>query len=213
MLVRLLAPVFLLASAVAQASEAGYGTRGGELSTWSSFSVGGNGHIFGFSQNRDLYLTGVRYGWTIGHWKKLGGMNLRYCPEIIPIAYLRDRVVNGVPVALDRFAFPRIPSDRYVYGGGANPVGLQMNFRRGKRLQPLWDFEGGFLYFTERVLARRGSQFQFTVATGPAAQIFLTQRTALTFGYHYHHLSNANISNSNPGVDTNQIYFSFSLFR
>jgi hypothetical protein len=209
----LLIPVLLLTPALAQTAEPSYGTQRGEFSTWSSLSVGGNGHIFGFAQNRDLYLTGIRYGWTIGHWNKLGGMNLRYTPEIIPIAYLRDRVLNGVPVALDKFVLPRIPSDRYVYGGGVNPVGLQMNFRRGKRFQPLWDFEGGFLYFSERVLAQRGSQFQFTVATGPGAQIFLTERTAFTVGYHYHHLSNANISGSNPGTDTNQLYFSFSLFR
>jgi hypothetical protein len=213
MLLRLLGPVLLLTSVFAQTPEPAYGTQGGELSTWSSFSVGGNGHIFGFSQKRDLYLTGIRYGWTIGHWNKLGGMNLRYCPEIIPVAYLRDRVINGVPVTIDRFAFPAVPNNRYVYAAGANPVGLQMNFRRGKRVQPLWDFEGGFLYFSERVLARRGSQFQFTVSTGPGAQFFLTAHTALSAGYHYHHLSNANISGSNPGTDTNQIYFSFSLFR
>jgi hypothetical protein len=213
MLFRIVLPFLLLSCAIAQTIEPGYGTQAGEFSTWWSFSVGGNGHIFGFAQNRDLYLTGVRYGWTIGHWSKLGGMNLRYTPEIIPVAYLRDRVVNGIPVSLDRFALPRIPIDRHVYAEGANPVGLQMNFRRGKRFQPLWDFEGGFLHFTERVLSRSGSQFQFTVATGPGAQIFLTHRTALSIGYHYHHLSNANISNSNPGTDTNQIYFSFSLFR
>src|SRR5919202_625785 len=98
MLLRLLLPLLLLATSFAQ-TEA-YGTQRGEFSTWTSFSVGGNGHIFGFAQNRSLYLTGVRYGWTIGHWNKLGAMNLRYAPENIPAAYLRDRVVNGQPVAL-----------------------------------------------------------------------------------------------------------------
>jgi opacity protein-like surface antigen len=88
-----------------------------------------------------------------------------------------------------------------------------MNFRRGKRIQPLWDVQGGFLYFTQRVLAAEGSQFQFTIASGPGAQIFFTPRTAITVGYRYHHLSNANISKRNPGTDTHQLYFSFSLFR
>jgi opacity protein-like surface antigen len=115
---------------------------------------------------------------------------------------------------LDSQLIPNAQFDeKWVYGVGANPVGLQMNFRRGKRLQPLWDFEGGFLYFSQRVLAAEGSQFQFTVATGPGAQFFFTPRTALTVGYRYHHMSNANISNRNPGTDTNQLYFSFSLFR
>jgi opacity protein-like surface antigen len=212
MLLRLLVPLILLAPSLAQTTET-YGTQRREFSTWTSFSVGGNGHIFGFAQNRSLYLTGIRYGWTIAHWNKLGGMNLRYAPEIIPTAYLRDRVVNGQPVALDQFAFPAVPADEYVYGGGVNPVGLQMNFRRGKRIQPLWEFEGGFLYFTRPVLTFDGSQFQFAVATGPGAQFYINPRTALTVGYRYHHMSNANISGHNPGTDTQQIYFSFSLFR
>jgi hypothetical protein len=203
MLRLLVVPLLLLATSLAQTHEA-YGTQRGEFSTWTSFSVGGNGHIFGFAQNRSLYLTGIRYGWTIGHWNKLGGINLRYTPEVIPVAYLRDRVLNAQPTA---------PQDEYVYGAGLNPVGLQMNFRRGKRIQPLWDFEGGFLYFTRQVLAADGSRFQFTVGTGPGVQFYITHRSALTVGYRYHHLSNANISNHNPGVDTNQLYFSFSLFR
>jgi hypothetical protein len=209
---RFLLSVFLITTTFAQTHET-YGTQGGEFSTWTSFSIGGNGHLFGFAQNRSLYLTGIRYGWTISHWSKLGGMNLRYTPEIIPAAYLRDRVINGQPVAIDNFVFPAVQHDQYVYGAGVNPVGLQMNFRRGKRFQPLWDFEGGFLYFTRQVLAVDGSQFQFTMATGPGAQFFLNRHTALTVGYRYHHLSNANISDHNPGVDTNQLYFSFSLFR
>jgi hypothetical protein len=211
MLRLVLIPLFLASSLFAQSE--GFGTQRGEFSTWTSVSVGPNGHFFGFAQNRSLYLTGVRHGWTIGQWNKFGGMHLRYAPEIIPAAYLRDRVFAGVPVSLDKFVAPNVPSDRYVYAFGANPVGLKMNFRRGKRVQPMWDVEGGFLYFSRQVLAQGGSRFQFTIASGPGAQIFLTPRTALTLGYHYHHLSNANISGHNPGVDTHQISLSFSLFH
>lgn len=210
--VRFLLPLFLVSSLCAQNPE-GFGTQRSEFTTWTSASVGPNGHVFGFAQNRSLYLTGIRCGWTIGHWNRLGGMHLRYSPELVPAAYLRDRVVNGQPVALDKFAFPIIPEDKYVYGFGVNPVGLKMNFRRGKRFQPLWDVEGGFLYFRRPVLTTGGSQFQFTIATGPGAQLFLTRSTALTFGYHYHHMSNANIGSHNAGTDTHQLSFSFSLFR
>lgn len=209
---RLLVPLLLLSALFGQNAE-GFGTQRTEFTTWTSASVGPNGHAFGFAQNRSLYLTGIRYGWTIAHWNKLGGMHLRYAPELIPAAYLRDRVVNGMPISLDKFALPAIPQDRYVYAFGGNPVGLKMNFRRGKRIQPMWDVEGGFLYFKRPVLNVGGSQFQFTIASGPGAQVFLTQNTALTFGYHYHHLSNANIASHNAGVDTHQISFSFSLFR
>jgi hypothetical protein len=206
-----LAPLLLLSSLFAQSE--GFGTQRAEFTTWTSMSFGPNGHAFGFAQNRSLYLTGIRYGWTIAHWDKLGGMNLRYQPEIIPAAYLRDRVFGGVPVALDRFVLPNKASDRYAYGFGGNPLGLKMNFRRGKRFQPLWDVQGGFLYFNRDVLSPGGSHFQFTIASGPGAQIFLTRNTALTVGYHYHHLSNANIAEHNAGVDTHQLSFSFSLFR
>ena len=214
LLVPLLAPLLLVTCAFAQNHEA-YGTQHGEFSTWSSFHVGSNGRLFGFAEDRALVLTGIRYGWKIGEWRRWGGMTLRYTPEIIPAAYLRDEVIPGtdIPSLLSQLVPDAKIEKQWVYGVGANPVGLQMNFRRGKRLQPLWDFQGGFLYFTHRVLAAGGSQFQFTIATGPGAQFFFTPRTALTFGYRYHHMSNANISNQNPGTDTNQLYFSFSLFR
>ena len=107
-----LLPLLLLGCLFAQSES--FGTQRTEFTTWTSASLGPNGHAFGFAQNRSLYLTGVRYGWTIAHWNKFG-MNLRYQPEIIPAAYLRDRVFAGAPVALDRFVLPNKASDRYAY--------------------------------------------------------------------------------------------------
>lgn len=64
------------------------------------------------------------------------------CAGFIPAAYLRDRVFNGVPISLDKFARPAIPQDRHVFAFGGNPVALKMNFRRGKRIQPIWGRRG-----------------------------------------------------------------------
>jgi hypothetical protein len=43
--------------------------------------------------------------------------------------------------------------------------------------------------------------------------IFRKERQAVTIGYRYQHLSNANISQHNPGMDANTFYVSVSRFR
>jgi opacity protein-like surface antigen len=53
----------------------------------------------------------------------------------------------------------------------------------------------------------------FTIDFGGGVNIFLRQRQALTLGYRYQHLSNANISAHNPGTDANTFYVGVSRFR
>jgi hypothetical protein len=49
-----------------------------------------------------------------------------------------------------------------VYGAGAAPIGLKLNFRRQKRVQPFAAATGGFLYFSEQVPIAGAARFNFT---------------------------------------------------
>ena len=102
---------------------------------------------------------------------------------------------------------------RWVYGAGLSPVGTQIDFRPQARLRPFFEVTGGFLYFTSKVLASGGTQFNFTIAPGGGVHIALSPRTALTLGYKYHHMSNADLNHDNPGVDSEELYCGISLFR
>lgn len=137
-------------------------------------------------------------------------ISLRYTIEAIPAAVLSEPYLDGTPVI---GLLGRISPHREIYGGGLNPVGFQLNFRARKRIQPFGSFNGGFLYFSRKVLSPQASQFNFTVAMGAGVEIYTSATRAIQIGYRYHHLSNANITDRNPGTDSNMIYFGFSFLR
>jgi len=194
------------AGAYAQEPRHEFGRMKNEFVIWNADSFA-SGHIFGFAQNRSLYLTGFRYGMMILERQRI---SLRYTIEAIPAAVLSEPYADGRPVL---GFLGRISPHREIYGGGLNPIGLQLNFRARKRVQPFGSFNGGFLYFSRKVLSPEASQFNFTVAMGGGVEIFTSSNRAIQIGYRYHHLSNANITDRNPGTDSNMIYFGFSFLR
>src|SRR5438309_506190 len=90
----------------------------------------------------------------------------------------------------------------YANGVGGSPIGAQVNFVHFHRVEPFLTSGGGFLYFNHRMFGTT-QQFNFTAQLGGGVQLFTTsRRTALDLGYKYHHISNANLGNQNPGLDS-----------
>lgn len=172
-----------------------------EFTIWQGVSFA-NGHVFGFAQERHLTLTGVRYGRRVF---AAGPVTLRFTAEFIPVANLTEPYAGEVPTLSSS------AKRRAVLGAGFNPVGLQLELRTGTRWQPFFESNGGFLYFERRILSSEASRFNFTIALGGGAKFYLNERFALLAGYRYHHLSNANITNRNPGVDTQQVFGGISF--
>ncbi len=94
-----------------------------------------------------------------------------------------------------------------------SPEGFQADFFPRSRVQPFLSNNGGFLYFANEVLSPQGSRFMFIIDFGVGINIFRKERQAVTIGYRYQHLSNANISFHNPGTDANTFYVGVSRFR
>jgi opacity protein-like surface antigen len=101
---------------------------------------------------------------------------------------------------------------RKIFGSGLSPVGFQLNLHPTHKFQPFATTNGGFLYYQHRVLAPDASRFMWTIDLGGGMQFFQTSSRALSVGYRYRHMSNANISHSNPGTDTNTFFFAISHF-
>jgi len=196
----------LLSTVLAHGQVQEFGRQRHEFSTRNGVSFG-TGHVFGFAQDRKFYTMAFRYGFR---FRTIKGVTLRYTAEAVPVAVLGEPYFEGRPI----LGSPIQDTEwQYIYGGGLNPIGIQMNFRSGKRLQPVLDSNGGFLYFTQRVLSPEASQFNFTVHVGLGVQIFSSERHAITAAFRYHHLSNANISQRNPGTDALMLDLRFSWFR
>lgn len=171
-----------------------FGIRGGG----SFFS----GHTWGRTRDRTLALLELRYTRLLftSRW-----FALKYGVNLVPVAFLGDHAISAPTTAQQA-------QREYVYGGGISPVAFQFTFRRGKRVQPFIVTDEGFLYFTRPILTPGSSQFNFTIDYGAGVQVFTSARQALTVGYRYYHISNADIA-VNPGTDANVIFVGLSLFR
>jgi hypothetical protein len=57
-------------------------------------------------------------------------------------------------------------------------------------------------------------QFNFTAQFGGGLQLLSPgRRTALDVGYKYHHISNANLDRTNPGMASHMFFVGVSFYR
>jgi opacity protein-like surface antigen len=185
--------MFLLPSSFAQ-----------EQHPWHAYSeytywFGGefeNGHAFASTIGGRNYQLESRYERLI-YWKE--PFAVRWVFDAVPLALVGD---------------PRTGTGHraYSYGAGGSPVGAQVNFVHFRRVEPFLTSGGGFLYFNHRMFG--ATQFNFTAQLGGGVQLFTSsRRTAIDLGYKYHHISNANLGNQNPGMDSHMLFIGVSLFR
>jgi hypothetical protein len=173
-----------------------------EFGAWWGLSLI-SGHVWGYSKDVKYMPIDVRYSYLFSLHRRWA---LRYSPEVTALAMLDEPVPAADPT--DRFH-----QRKRTYGSGISPVGFQANFLPSHRVQPFVSTNGGGIYFYNRVLSPDGSRFMYTIDFGCGINIFRKARQAVTIGYRYQHLSNANISLHNPGTDANTLYVGVSRFR
>ena len=172
-----------------------------EFSLWGGFSPN-SPHIIGAAAERNLSTLGLRYSRAL---KSSGFATWRYTFDAIPVAFIRQPVSHGV--------WEDRTQRESRYGGGLAPIGVQFNMRPHHRIQPFGEGNVGFLYFTRPTPYTNTSNFNFTFSLGAGIQTFTIHNRAVSFGYKYHHLSNAYTAPVNPGMDSNVFYVGYSLFR
>jgi lipid A 3-O-deacylase len=59
----------------------------------------------------------------------------------------------------------------------------------------------------------RASQFNFTLQIAPGLRYFLSQRTAISIEYRFHHISDAGLTENNPGINADFVLLGFSILR
>jgi opacity protein-like surface antigen len=184
--------MLLSTSAIAQERQHAYS----EYTFWLGGSFE-NGHAFSSTVGARNYQLESRYERLI-YWRE--PFAVRWVFEAIPLALVRDpHTRNG--------------HRAYAYGVGGSPIGAQVNFVHYRHIEPFLTSGGGFLYFNHRMFGTT-QQFNFTAQLGGGVQLFTSsRRTAIDLGYKYHHISNANLGNQNPGLDSHMLFVGVSLFR
>jgi lipid A 3-O-deacylase PagL len=184
--------LFLTTSAIAQEQQRAYS----EYTYWFDGAFE-NGHAFSSTVGARNYQLESRYERLI-YWKE--PFAVRWVFDAVPVALVGDPHTHNGHRA-------------YANGVGGSPIGAQVNFVHFHRVEPFLTSGGGFLYFNHRMFGTT-QQFNFTAQLGGGVQLFTSsRRTAIDLGYKYHHISNANLGNQNPGLDSHMLFVGLSLFR
>jgi lipid A 3-O-deacylase len=95
-------------------------------------------------------------------------------------------------------------------GGGIAP-GLRYNFLTNTRFIPFFFAGVGFIAL-DADLARQSDGLNFILQSGLGLHYFITQRTALTGEWRFHHISNASIHDRNAGINSSLFMLGITCF-
>ena len=182
--------VLSLLFAFAARAQEGPEADGSEMQLW----VGGGHSVSGGTARTGVLDTGFRYGWILTNPHGPGFLRGRfeYCVDAVPLYLI-------------------FQPGHTVYGGGWNPLGLKWNFVPRGRIVPYFELGGGVL-FTNRDVPGGTSKTNFT----PSAALgfhHLGGRWDWSLEARYLHISDAGLSDFNPGINTIQIRLGLGGFR
>jgi hypothetical protein len=161
--------------------------------------------VIGTATGRELATAEVSYSYRCWSWPHV---SLSYTAGMMPAVVLRqpEQLELGFLLAQE------IPAHA-VYGFAVIPVGFLAEFARRRRLHPIAELNGGIIASTEpipeRGLNATGLNFIFDIGGGVRWNVSGT--AAVTVGYRFLHISNANTTSFNPGLDNNVLYASYSF--
>ncbi len=102
------------------------------------------------------------------------------------------------------------PFSASLFGGS---LVLKYNFLSFGRWMPFWDAGAG-MSWTDLAprIPEQSTQFNFILQTGPGVSYFVSENLAITAGFRFHHISNANIGDRNTGLNAWLLNLGFSFF-
>jgi hypothetical protein len=113
--------------------------------------------------------------------------------------------VEGVPV-FGQFE----PTN--AYGIGLSPIVWRWNFEPRDRVAPFAELAGGLLW-TNQSVPDGTTTVNFTAHLGGGVRYFIRPGRAVVLGYRFHHISNGNRLQRNPGVNAHAIMIGVSFVR
>ena len=185
----LLAVSLVLAVSAFCRAQTGPEQGGREIELWT----GGGHSVPGGTADTGVFNAGLRYGWI------LTGSHL---PGILRGRF--EYAVDAVPV------FLVFQPANTAYGVGFDAFALKWNFQRHGRLSPYLELCGGTL-FTDHNVPTYTNTVNFTDQAAFGVHV-LGPRHNVSLELRYMHISNAGLSNPNPGINTVQVRLGIGKF-
>jgi lipid A 3-O-deacylase len=155
---------------------------GHEIELWT----GGGHSVAGGTSDTSVWNVGLRYGWILSRPHGPGFLKGRF-----------EYTLDAVPLF--------IVWQRYntAYGAGFNPLGLKWDFAARGRIEPYFELNGGVL-FTNHQVPTGTSAVNFTPSAALGMHL-LGDKHAFSVELRYLHISNAGLSDPNPGINTVEV--------
>lgn len=109
------------------------------------------------------------------------------------------------------FTYAAACQRRWTIGQAMSPFGLRWNFRPQHRLQPFLDGHGGFMYSTQPIPVANAGSFNFLFDFGAGLELYRSGTRSCRLEYRYHHISNDDTADSNPGIDNGLLQFTWAF--
>ncbi|MGA8086873.1 MAG: acyloxyacyl hydrolase [Terracidiphilus sp.] len=102
---------------------------------------------------------------------------------------------------------------RWTAGEAMSPMGLQLNFLPRNKTQVFLIGHGGYIYSTRAIPVENAGSFNFTFDGGVGVEFYRTNTQSIRAEYRYHHFSNKNTADANPGADNGTFQVTYSFGR
>jgi opacity protein-like surface antigen len=101
----------------------------------------------------------------------------------------------------------------WTAGEAFSPVGFQWNFRPRHKLQPVVLAHGGYMYSSQAIPINYAGSFNFTFDVGAGLEFYHSKTSSFRADYRYHHISNHDTAEINPGIDSGVLQITYSIGR
>jgi opacity protein-like surface antigen len=101
----------------------------------------------------------------------------------------------------------------WTVGEAFSPVGFQWNFRPRHRLQPVVMGHGGYMYSSQAIPIDFAGSFNFTFDLGAGLEFYRSNSQSIRADYRYHHISNHDTADTNPGIDSGVFQVTYAFGR
>lgn len=96
-------------------------------------------------------------------------------------------------------------------GFGFSPIGFLFMQENFSFFTPYLKTSGGVILMEDKFPTNRSRRLNFTFDITAGGNLNITSFLALSFGYKFHHISNAETGSENPGLDSNILFLKLTL--
>jgi hypothetical protein len=179
-----------------------------QIGMWGGYSHD-SPTLLGTAEDFRMGLAAIRWGIVFANW---GGTSFEYVADAVPIISVFQP--SKIDLPLSNTVGIRLRG-RTVTGFGFAPIGFKITAARFGRWQPFFETTGGMVRTRVPIPyeVSEATRWNFMFDFGGGVQIMSDTAKAFRFGYKWHHISNANRTPANPGLDAHLVFAGVSFYR